>query len=327
MEFVEGKSLGKRIEEEGTGLQEDLAVDIIRQIATALQQIHQLNLVHRDVKPDNILLGPGGAAKLTDLGLVKVLDDDIDLTRPNSGLGTPYFMAPEQFSNAKAADPRFDIYSLGATLYMTVTGHVPFQSENTWNVFTKKLRGELIPALALAPRLSPRIDQTIARAMQVDPLLRHGSCQEFIAELTGKGTSKAARANSGRVRSLRQPAKQYAGPEKRAHIRLASDQQARCLPVAGHVEDEWVGSVHDISVTGLGLIVNRSFEAGTVLQVRLQGQGEDIPAQLFVRVVHNCSLRPRKWLLGCAFPHPLGEEELKALAGTVWPGHQGARTT
>src|SRR5262249_37044002 len=111
MELVDGPSLGARIDDRGR-LAEAEAVDVILQVATGLEQAHQAGLVHRDVKPDNILLGPGGVAKLTDLGLVKVAG--IDLTSPNSGLGTPNYMAPEQFRDARSADPRSDVYSLGA---------------------------------------------------------------------------------------------------------------------------------------------------------------------------------------------------------------------
>ena len=84
------------------------------------------SLIHRDVKPDNILVNGDGMAKLTDLGLVKDVDNEMNLTKTGRGLGTPHFMAPEQFRNAKNADVRCDVYSLGATLYMMVTGEVPF---------------------------------------------------------------------------------------------------------------------------------------------------------------------------------------------------------
>jgi serine/threonine protein kinase len=142
MELVDGGSLGARLKKQGR-LEEPEAVHILQQIATGLQQAHQAGLIHRDVKPDNILLTRDGQAKLTDLGLVKVLDTDVDLTCPNTGLGTPNYMAPEQFDNAKHADPRFDIYSLGATLYVTVTGYVPFRAPTPLAVLKKKYAHDL----------------------------------------------------------------------------------------------------------------------------------------------------------------------------------------
>src|SRR5262245_41733651 len=128
MEFVDGESLGDRILREG-GLPESEAVDIVVQVAEALHSAHEHGLIHRDLKPDNILLTRTGQAKLADLGLVKDVDSGLNLTRTGRGLGTPSFMAPEQFSDAKNANVRSDIYSLGATLYMVVTGHLPFPSD------------------------------------------------------------------------------------------------------------------------------------------------------------------------------------------------------
>src|SRR5262249_20076947 len=124
MELVDGPSLGDQIERDGK-LQEAHAVRIISQVAEALEAGHKQRIIHRDVKPDNILLASDGLAKLTDLGLCKDIEGGDGLTRTSSGLGTPNFMAPEQFSDAKHADARCDIYSLGATLYMAVTGQLP----------------------------------------------------------------------------------------------------------------------------------------------------------------------------------------------------------
>src|SRR5204862_529603 len=100
MEFVEGESLGQKLEREHH-LPETEAIRIIGQVAQGLHKAHKLGLIHRDVKPDNILLTPDGQVKLVDLGLVKEVDADLNLTRTNRGLGTPHFMAPEQFRNAK----------------------------------------------------------------------------------------------------------------------------------------------------------------------------------------------------------------------------------
>src|SRR5205814_8790415 len=103
---------------------------LIAQVAQGLHKAHKQGVVHRDVKPDNILVTRDGQAKLTDLGLVKEVEADLNLTRTGRGLGTPHFMAPEQFRAAKEAGPRADIYALGATLYMMVTGELPCGSSN-----------------------------------------------------------------------------------------------------------------------------------------------------------------------------------------------------
>jgi serine/threonine protein kinase len=142
-------------------------------------------LVHRDVKPDNILVTPDGIAKLADLGLVKETETDLNLTRTGRGLGTPHFMAPEQFRNAKNADVRCDIYSLGATLYMMVTGELPFKSCTPLDAWMKKSKNDLPPPRKLNPRVTERTDRAIQRAMAAEPTRRPGNCQDFIADLTG----------------------------------------------------------------------------------------------------------------------------------------------
>src|SRR5262245_39187039 len=128
MELVDGPDLWQRLREEGP-LPEAEAVAIIIQIAQALHEAHKHGYIHRDVKPDNILLTKTGQAKLADLGLIKELESEANLTRPQKGLGTPNFMSPEQFTEAKNADARCDIYSLGTTLYMAVTGRIPFEAK------------------------------------------------------------------------------------------------------------------------------------------------------------------------------------------------------
>jgi serine/threonine protein kinase len=191
MEFVEGESLGQKIERDGK-MPEAEAIRIIAQVAQGLHRAHKQNLIHRDVKPDNILLRPDGVAKLADLGLVKETDTDLNLTKTGRGLGTPHFMAPEQFRNAKNADIRCDIYSLGATLYMMVTGELPFRSNGPLDAWMKKIQNDLTPPRRLVPSLSERIDWAIMRAMSADPDKRPTTCREFVEDLTGHSTKRVA---------------------------------------------------------------------------------------------------------------------------------------
>jgi serine/threonine protein kinase len=184
MEFVEGESLGQRLDRDHR-MGEAEAIRIIAQVARGLDRAHALGLVHRDVKPDNILLTPRGEAKLTDLGLVKEVDADLNLTRTGRGLGTPHFMAPEQFRNAKNADFRCDIYSLAATLYMTVTGELPFDAAGPLDAWMKKVKSDIVPPQQLVPELSSRLDWAICRALNPDPSQRPASCAEFVEDLTG----------------------------------------------------------------------------------------------------------------------------------------------
>ncbi len=189
MEFVDGESLGQRIERDGK-IPEKEAIQIIAQVAQALHKAHKQGLIHRDVKPDNILVTADGTAKLADLGLVKELETDLNLTRTGRGLGTPHFMAPEQFRNAKGADARCDIYSLAATLYMMLTGELPFKSTGPLDAWMKKINNELVPARELVPNLSERVDWALRRGMSVDKEQRPATCREFVEDLTGHSTRK-----------------------------------------------------------------------------------------------------------------------------------------
>jgi serine/threonine protein kinase len=196
MEYVDGESLGQKLERDGR-LGEVDAIRIIAQVAQGLHRAHKTGLVHRDVKPDNILVTADGVAKLADLGLVKEAETDLNLTKTGRGLGTPHFMAPEQFRNAKNADVRCDIYSLGATLYMMVTGELPFKSNGPLDAWMKKIQNELTPPRSLVSTLSERIDWAIMRAMSADPNQRPVSCREFVEDLTGHSTRRVPSMDTG----------------------------------------------------------------------------------------------------------------------------------
>jgi serine/threonine protein kinase len=301
MELVEGPSLGKRLEKGRLG--EAAAVEIILQVAAGLQQVHEAGLIHRDVKPDNVLLAPGDVAKVSDLGLVKILGDGIDLTRPNTGLGTPNYMAPEQFTDAKHVDPRCDVYSLGATLYTAVTGQVPFRASTPVGVLKKKQNGDLTPARTLVPGLSENVERTITRALNLDPRNRHSSCREFRAELTGKGLS---RLTPPPPLAPARPAEK----ERRKHQRYRTQLDGHCQPLCAFKEDRWTTRVVDVSRKSVGLVVNRRFEAGTVLVVYPRTQGYP---PFMVRVTRQQARPSRTWLLGCQFARLLTEEELQYL--------------
>jgi eukaryotic-like serine/threonine-protein kinase len=186
MEFVGGESLGRRIARQGR-LPEAEAIQVIGEVAGALDRAHSQGLVHRNVKPDKILITADGKIKLADLSLVRQVETQQGLTRAGTILGTPNFMAPEQLCNASKATPYCDIYSLAATLYMAVTGSLPFGECNLAEMWTRKLQNDLPPPKKLVPALSDGIDRAIRKAMSTSPERRHANCGEFVEDLTGGG--------------------------------------------------------------------------------------------------------------------------------------------
>ncbi|MDP6503188.1 MAG: protein kinase, partial [Planctomycetota bacterium] len=139
MEFVDGTSLGNRISKERRLPVSD-ALEITSMVASALDYAwREAGLVHRDIKPDNIMLTSQGHIKVADLGLAKRITTDSKLTNEGAGLGTPHYMAPEQSQGARDVDCRADIYSLGITLYEMLTGKVPYEGATPYAVIISHL--------------------------------------------------------------------------------------------------------------------------------------------------------------------------------------------
>jgi serine/threonine protein kinase len=306
MEYMGGGSLGQRLQQHGR-LAEREAVTIVTQIGQALQWAHERRLVHRDVKPGNILLGEDGQAKLADLGLVKNLDDRDHLTKPLECLGTPNFMAPEQFKDTKKADSLCDLYSLAATLYMTVTGTLPFQARSASAVaaiFKKKLEEDIAPPQQLAPELSERVSVAILRALKVDRKKRQASVQEFIESLAGPSA-----LNREPVALLEN--NQDTSDEKRANKRYAVNQAGTCLPLQKPCNRPWVGQVVNISRVGLCLVLNRRFERGAMISVEVDARPSAHSVIACVAWVKQVG--PGSWKLGCRLAQNLSELEIQNL--------------
>jgi serine/threonine-protein kinase len=182
LEFVDGPSAHALLDQHGR-LSVGDAVHIIHDIARALEHAHSRNVVHRDIKPDNILITASGVAKLADLGLAKRTDEASHLTVARQGFGTTHYMPYEQAINAKKADGRSDIYALGATLYHLVTGKVPFPGENHLEVVEKKERGVFAPASSLVAELPAELDAILAKMLARDPRDRYQTASELLVDL------------------------------------------------------------------------------------------------------------------------------------------------
>lgn len=188
MEYVEGDNLKNLIREQGA-LRADRAAEIARQISEALQHAHENNIVHRDVKPQNILITKGEKAKLTDFGIAREATT-ATLTQTDTIVGSVHYLSPEQ-ARGETAGPRSDIYSLGIVLYEMVTGQLPFQGETPIGVALKHIQETPPPPSSLNPAVSPGLERVIARAMAKIPADRYTTAREMASDL-GKITAAPA---------------------------------------------------------------------------------------------------------------------------------------
>lgn len=182
LEYVEGQSAQTLLDQRGSLRVAD-AAHIVLGIARALEHAHSRHIIHRDIKPDNILLTRDGLPKLADLGLAKKLDESSHLTATRQGFGTTPYMPYEQAMNARYADERSDLYALGATFYHLVTGVVPFQGANDLEVIEKKKQGDYPLARTHNPALPEKLDRILRRMLARKPEDRYQSATELIRDL------------------------------------------------------------------------------------------------------------------------------------------------
>jgi serine/threonine-protein kinase len=181
MEFVEGESLEKRIEREGA-LPEGQVLTWAEQLADAVAYCHSQGVIHRDIKPHNVVICPDGRAMLVDFGLVKLWDPNDPQTRTvMRGMGTPEYAPPEQYGTRPGhTDQRSDLYGLGATLYHALTGQAPMTA-NDRMAFPSRF----LPVRSLNPQVSERTGTAVSRAMALSVEERFATVQEMSAALRG----------------------------------------------------------------------------------------------------------------------------------------------
>jgi serine/threonine-protein kinase len=190
MEYVDGPSAHELLDRQDR-LPVGDAVHIALDVARALEHAHSRNIVHRDIKPDNILLTRSGVAKLADLGLAKRTDEVSSLTATRQGFGTPFYMPYEQAINAKRADGRSDIYALGATLYHLLTGEVPFPGSSQVEIVEKKNLGCFAPASSVNAAVPQSLNLVLEKMLARDPADRYQTASELIIELERTGVAPA----------------------------------------------------------------------------------------------------------------------------------------
>jgi beta-lactam-binding protein with PASTA domain/tRNA A-37 threonylcarbamoyl transferase component Bud32 len=179
MEFLEGRSLKQIVRQEGP-LAPARAVDLVVQILKAERFAHKRGIVHRDIKPHNVIVDDEDRAKVTDFGIARA--GASDMTETGSIMGTAQYLSPEQ-AQGHPVSARSDLYSTGIVLYELLTGRVPFDAESAVTIALKQVSEEPVPPTELNPEVSPELEEVVMRAMQKDPANRFADADQFIAAL------------------------------------------------------------------------------------------------------------------------------------------------
>lgn len=186
MEYVEGESLKEIIEKKGPLPPETIA-DYAIQISSALLTAHKNNLIHRDIKPQNILVTPEEKVKVTDFGIAKSLTTDV--TKTLNIMGTAHYISPEQ-AKGEVLDHRTDIYSLGIVLYEMLTADVPFRGSNSIDISLKHINEKPLKPSELMENIPEKLENIIMHCLEKNPLARYPTVRELIGDLQKYETDK-----------------------------------------------------------------------------------------------------------------------------------------
>ncbi len=199
LELVDGESLEERLEREGT-LSASETVALLQQMAEALDYIHARGVVHRDVKPSNILVLPDGTVKITDFGIAHL--SWAPITRTGELIGSPAYMAPEQIALGDV-EPASDVYALGVVAYQCLTGKRPFAGKSIGGLLRSVVYDTAPAATERNASLPAGVDAVLARALDKDPDERHACARDLVAALRDalETTSAGVRARSSWLRS------------------------------------------------------------------------------------------------------------------------------
>lgn len=284
MEFVDGASLQKWMDKLKK-LPVGDAVHVVLCAAYALHHAHEQNLIHRDIKPDNILMTSKGVVKVADLGLAKQTDDNMSLTQSGTGFGTPFYMPLEQYRDAKRVDARADIYALGVTLYYFLTGKLPFFGETHFDVIKLKEAAKFAPARKHNPEIPERLDLMIDKMIQKDVKHRYQTCAEVIEALESLGVHSefpsfveaAPAAGPGMSGPTATARPSTLPPKKKSAPPPSDDEPAR---------EMWVLRFKDES----GKIAKRQVSTGRLKQ--MLERGEIDPTKATIHRINEQNQRP-----------------------------------
>ena len=181
MEYVEGRSLAQILRDEGP-LLPDRAADVTTDIASALGFAHRHGVIHRDVKPGNVLISPLGQVKVTDFGIARAVSTQENLTQTGTVMGTATYFSPEQ-ARGESVDPRSDVYSLGVVLYELLAGAPPFKGDNPVSVAYKHVQEQPDRLRSRNPQIPVALEAVAMKALAKNPANRYASAEDFAADL------------------------------------------------------------------------------------------------------------------------------------------------
>src|SRR5699024_7624896 len=176
MEYIDGLTLKEYVMQHGP-LSVEIAVDIMEQLTSAIQHAHENGLIHRDIKPQNVLIDHHGTVKVTDFGIAIALSATA-LTQTNSVLGSVHYLSPEQARGGKATK-KSDIYSLGIVFYELVTGQMPFSGQSPVSIALKHLQNDTPSVRQINPAIPQSVENIILKATTKDPFNRYQSVAEM----------------------------------------------------------------------------------------------------------------------------------------------------
>lgn len=181
MEYVKGRTLKKLISESGGPLEINRSIEIARQVCKALDNAHRNRIIHRDIKPQNILVTDDDVVKVTDFGIARAANGST-ITYTGDVVGTAYYFSPEQ-ARGGIVDERTDIYSLGIVLYEMLTGRVPFEGDSPISVALKHIQEDITPPSKINDKVPKELDQIVLKATQKDVNLRYQTAADFLKDL------------------------------------------------------------------------------------------------------------------------------------------------
>ncbi len=230
MEYLKGQTLKQLVREHGA-MPPDLAVDITIQVLRAAKFAHKRGVVHRDIKPHNVILDEEGRAKVTDFGIARA--GASDMTETGSIMGTAQYLSPEQ-AQGQPVSPRSDLYSVGVMLYELLTGQVPFDAESPVTIALKHVSEPPLPPAQLNPAIPPALEAVVLRALEKEPERRFADADEFAAALLQARAAPTAVARETYPIPA-EPLEEVAERDRRPWLWLLALLLLAALAVAGYL--------------------------------------------------------------------------------------------